>query len=104
MADINETEATLEETFDTSQYAEKIFFSSPLIFEEDEFTESEDFQSGVNKAMGVCGIYSTLVSNGIATDDAVNLIISMLNVEMNIKIAELNKEAQINSPQQYIVG
>lgn len=81
----------------------KLYLSSPILLDREDFLKSESFQAGVEKASGIAGIYSCLVSNGISMSDAIELIYTMMGTEMSIKIAELQRDATINAPSPQIV-
>lgn len=78
----------------------RLYLSNPIILDKTEFLKSESFNAGVEKAMGVAGIYTCLVSNGISMVDALELIYTILSAETSIKISDINKEATINAPPQ----
>lgn len=87
-----ETEEESEEPTDHINIDSKIFFAPPYILEDD-YIETPEFQEGIKKALGISGIYSTFVSNGISEDDSIDLIMKMMDAELSIKLAEINKEA-----------
>jgi len=80
----------------------RLYVTSPLIIDSEDFLDSDSFGAGVEKALGIVGIYSTFVSAGISIVDSLDLIYNMLNAETSVKIAEIQKDAIINAPAQQI--
>jgi hypothetical protein len=79
----------------------KLYITDPLIIDSDDFLESESFNAGVEKALGIVGLYSCFVSAGISTEDSLELIYNMMGAETSVKIAELQKQAIIEAPAKY---
>lgn len=59
------------------------------------FENSENFQKGVNDAMYLAGYITTIANTGISSTDVLEFLMNRETIEMNIKLAEINKSANI---------
>lgn len=94
---------TLEEDLDkTIENTESLFFATPLIFDTENLAEDiqfdkDEFNKGIKQASYDCGIFTALINSGISYDDAIAYIFTLKNVDMNIKIAEINGNSAIEA-------
>jgi hypothetical protein len=59
------------------------------------FENSENFQKGINDAMYLAGYITTIANTGISSTDVLEFLMNRETIEMNIKLAEINKSASI---------
>lgn len=81
---------------------EPLFFTMPVIFSTENLAEDiqfdkYEFDKGIKQASCDCGIFTALVNSGISYDDAIAYILTLKNVDMNIKIAEINSKSTVEA-------
>lgn len=73
---------------------EPIGIDTENLAEDVEF-DNDEFRRGLKEASYLGGLYTGLLNAGFPLEDASNYIFAKMNADMNIKIAELNSQAQI---------
>jgi hypothetical protein len=92
-----------EEDLDgTVENNELTYFATPLIFDTENLAEDikfdkDEFNKGIKKVSYDCGIFTALINSGMAYEDAFAYIIALKNIEMNIKLAEINGNATVEA-------
>lgn len=78
----------------------EIIYAEPILLDSD-YVECQfdlnNFQKGIDDFSYYSGAYSALVSSGMSNIDAMNLIMTKINVDMNIKLTEINSQASVES-------
>jgi len=73
------------------------YFETPILIDEQLYSDSDEFHKGVEIGMKYAGIYSALTGNGMSAQSTNELILTLIAVENNRDIAEINKQATIES-------
>lgn len=82
--------------------SESVYFANPYIVGWGLYNK-EAFKKGINNVSEICGMYSAFISDGMSVDDAMALIINMQNINMNIELAKINKETQIEVAKNQVI-
>lgn len=74
-----------------------VYFQTPILIDEQLYSDSNEFNEGIEIGMKYAGIYSALTGNGFSVKDANELILTLIAVENNKEVAEINAKATIES-------
>ena len=76
----------------------------PIELSFDYFEDSEDFQRGISEAMHLCGYITAIANTGISSLEILGFLMNKDTIEMNIKLAEINKEMAIAVSKNQLVN
>jgi hypothetical protein len=100
--ELNEQEEQFEELEISNDFNEIILPPIELPF--DYFENSENFQKGIDDAMYIAGYITTLANTGISSTDVLEFMMNRETIEMNIKLAEINKTANIEISKNQVLN
>jgi hypothetical protein len=100
--ELNEQEEQFEELEIPNNSNEIILPPIELPFEY--FENSENFQKGIDDAMYIAGYITTLANTGISSTDVLEFMMNRETIEMNIKLAEINKTANIEISKNQVLN
>ena len=93
----NLQEINSEELLEELQSNPNEIILPPIELPSEYFEESPEFQEGLRDGMKYAGFITALANTGISSVDVLGLLINRETIEMNIKIAEINSKATIES-------
>lgn len=93
LSELKSSPPSLDEPF---LFAPPLEISTENLAEDIEF-DADDFHRGLKDASYTCGMYTALVNAGIPLEDAMAFIFNDMSMRMNIKIAEITANANIES-------
>lgn len=93
--------ANLDKCENEESVPEERVYSNPVFLDSDNVEnkqfDSDNFQKGVEDFSYYAGAFSTLVSSGLSNVEAMELIITKISSDMNIKMTEISSKATIES-------
>ena len=91
-----EIEVGIENTNNTP-----IIYFEPIELDKDYLKKlkfgKDEFSKGLKEGSYTAGFFTGLMNSGMSIDDAINIILTAKNVDMNIKIADINAKATVES-------
>ena len=57
--------------------------------------DENEFMRGLKDSSYVSGIYTGLLNSGISVEDAIEIVISKMNIEHSLEVAKINANASI---------
>jgi hypothetical protein len=95
--DINQNSQNIQEP----EYEQLTMFCEPIYLDtenvEDLQLDKIEFEKGLKEVSYLSGMVTGLINIGIPLEEAINYLYARLNSDMNIKIAEINCKASIES-------
>jgi hypothetical protein len=77
------------------------YFCDPIYIDSEPMEEinydKSEFENGMKDASYFAGFFTGLVNAGMNTEDALNIILSKIGIENNIKMAQINKDTTIQA-------
>jgi hypothetical protein len=94
--------AAKEQTNEDCMHDDNVVYMYPPIDMNSESVEDskynlDEFKCGIKDASYYAGFFTALVNSGMNTEDAINVLLTDVNIKVNIKLAEINKDTAIQS-------
>lgn len=93
-------EAILQALAEESPKNDDVYFYTALPMSTENLAEDikynkDEFNKGLNLASYDCGVYTALVNSGVSAENAMTYIFTLKNIDMNIKLAEINAKSSV---------
>jgi hypothetical protein len=94
-------EAILQALAEESPKTDDVYFYTALPMSTENLAESiefdkDEFNKGLKATSFDCGVYTALVNSGVSADNAITYIFTLKNIDMNVKLAEINAKCSVD--------